>query len=113
VSYLTDLLQHVGNVIKLDTNTHLRLKGKFARVCINLDITKPLPGSLSVSCMGSSLRVPIIYEGLLEVCPLRGGESHQLETCPKLPVRNKIEVFVEKFDTSGIIKAHVPRASGT
>jgi len=60
LDYLAEVLKHVGHVIKLDNNTLLRLKGKFARICINLDITKPLPGSLTLSRMGSCLRVPII-----------------------------------------------------
>ena len=85
MDYLAEILKHVGHVTKLDRNTLLRLEGKFARICINLDITKPLPGSLTVSRMGSSLRVPIIYGGLHEVCLLCGDESHQLESCPKLP----------------------------
>ena len=76
IDYLTDIFKHVGQVIKLDRNTLLRLKGKFAPICINLDITKPLLGSLTVSRLGSSLRVPLIYEGLHEVFPLCGGESH-------------------------------------
>jgi len=113
MEYLAELLKHVGHLIKLDKNTLLRLKGKFVRIYINPDITKALPGSLTVSRMGSFLRVPIIYEGLHEVCPLYGGEPHQLASCPKLPTLKKIEVFVEKFDTSGIVKAHVPGSSSS
>lgn len=66
---LTELLKIVGRVIRVDQNTLLRLKGKFARVCVNLDISKPLPGSLLVSAHGRFLKVPLIYEGLHEVCP--------------------------------------------
>jgi len=66
MDYLAELLKHVGHVFKLDKNTLVRLKGKFAHICINLDITKP-PGSLIMSRMGIFLRVPIIYEGLHEV----------------------------------------------
>ena len=96
LDYLTEVLKHVGQVIRLDNNSLLRLKGKFACICVNLDIIKPLPGSLIVSDMGSCLRVTIIYEGLHEVCPLCEGESHQLESCPKLPEPKKIEVFCGK-----------------
>jgi len=113
MEYLFNLLKHVGNVIKLDHNTLLMLKSKFAPIYFNMDITKPLPGSLTVSCMESCLRVPIIYEGPHEVCPLCGGESHQLESCPKLPTTKKIEVFVEKFDASGIAKAQAPGSSSS
>ena len=62
--YLSVILQHVGSVVRLDQNTLLRLKGKFARVCVNIDITEPLPGSITVQRLGGSVCVPIIYEGL-------------------------------------------------
>ena len=62
----------------------------------------PLPGSLTVQRFESCLRVPIIYEGLHEVCPLCRGASHQLQACPQLPIAQKVEVLVEKFDASGV-----------
>lgn len=80
---LRELLQHVGSIVRVDQNTLLCRKEKFARVCVNLDITKPLPGSLTIVKGDMAMRVPIIYDGLHEVCPLCGGESHQLEVCPK------------------------------
>lgn len=70
---LKELLRHVGKVVRVDQNTLLRLKGKFARVCVNLDITEPLPGSITITTRDLSMRVPIIYEWLHEVCPLCGG----------------------------------------
>lgn len=97
---LSTLLHQVGPVIRVDQNTLLRLKGKFARVCVHIDITRPLPGSLTITRQDRSMRVPLIYEGLHEVCPLCGGESHQLESCPKLPSQKKIQVVVQRFDES-------------
>jgi len=52
VDYLKELLNHVGEVIKIDQNTLLMLKRKFAQVCVNIDITRPLPGSITVSREG-------------------------------------------------------------
>lgn len=96
----------MGSIIRVDQSILLRLKGKFALVYINLDITKTLPGSITIIKGDITVRVPIIYEGLHEVCPLCGGESHQLEVCPKLPAPPKIEVFVEKFDNQGLSQAN-------
>jgi len=42
---------------------------------------------------------------------LCGGNFHQLETCPKLPITEKVEVFVEKFDASSVSKAQTPATS--
>lgn len=72
-------------------------------MCVNLTITKPLLGSITITKGDMTMRVPITYEGPHEVCPLCGGELHQLELCPKLPApKKKIEVFVEKFDNQGL-----------
>lgn len=96
----------MGNIVRVDHNTLLRLKGKFARVCVNIDIIHPLLDSLSISRGGLSTRVPLIYEGLHEVCPLCGGDLHQLESCPNLPVSKQIEVLIERFDAQGVSPAN-------
>ena len=98
---LTNLLKPVGTVIKVDQNTLLRLKGKFAGVCVNIDITEPLPGSLTVSFKGRSMKIPLIYEGLHEVCALCGSDEHQIEACLLLPTQAKRKVRIEKF-SSGV-----------
>lgn len=64
---------------------------------MNIDITEPLSGSLVISYQGRSMKVPLIYEGLHEVCALCGSDSHQIEVCPDLPTQSKIEIVVEKF----------------
>lgn len=100
------MLLHVGNIVRVDQNTFLHLKGKFVQVCVDIDITKPLPGSITITRGAMTMRVLIIYERLHEVCPLCGGESHQLDLCPKLRAPKKIEVFVEKFDNQGLSQAN-------
>lgn len=65
---LSALLKPVGHVIKVDCNTLLRLKGKFARIYVNIYITKPLLGTLVVSFEGKSMKVPLIYEGTRSLC---------------------------------------------
>lgn len=67
-----------------------------------MDITHSLPGSLTIAMGNLSMRVPLNYEGLHEVCPLCGGESHQLETCPQLHAQQKNQVVVQKFEEKSI-----------
>jgi len=101
---LTELLKPIRPIIRVYQNTLLRLKGKFARVYLNIDITHPLPGSLTIAREGLSMRMPLIYKGLYEVCPLCRGESYQLDSCPKPPSQKKIQVVVQIFEdgtTSG------------
>lgn len=59
---LVSLLKPVGTVIKVSQTILLRLKGKlFARVCVNIDVTEPLPGSLVITFKGKFMKVPLIY----------------------------------------------------
>ena len=99
---LIQLLKTIGEVVRVDHNTLLRKKGRFGRVCVNIDVTKPLPGTLSIPTPKTLLKIPITYEGLHEVCALCGGSDHLLELCPRLPVVPNIEVVVEKFEAHGI-----------
>lgn len=94
---LVCLPKPVGKVIKVDQTTLLRLKGKFARVCVNIDVTEPLPGSLVICFQGKSMKVPLIYEGLHVIYALCVSESHQIEVCAYLPLHAKVEIMVEKF----------------
>jgi len=101
---LKQLLQNVGQFIKVDDITLNHSKGKFARVCINIDITKPLRGSLFIPIPNQPrpLEVPISYEGLHEVYAMYGSDAHELEACPETP-KGPIEVIVKKF---GAMKIH-------
>lgn len=101
IKTLTDLLKYVGPIVKV----LLRLKDKFARVCLNINTTQPLPGSLTIVRDGLSMRVSL----LLELCPLCGRDSHQLDSCPKLPSQKRIKVVVRKFDEAdGSPQTEVP-----
>jgi len=97
------LLQDVGHFIKVDDITLNRSKGKFARVCLNIDITKPLRGSLflPIPTQPRPLEVPISYEGLHEVCAWCGSNAHDLDTCPESP-KGPLEIIVERFGATTI-----------
>ena len=99
---LSELLHDVEIITRIEQNTILCLKGKFAPVCVNIDITRPLSSSLTIARQGFSTRIPFIYEGLHEIYPVCGGESHQFESCPNLPMSKKVEVPVERFDAQGV-----------
>jgi len=98
---LKQLLKDVGQFIIVDDITLNRSEGKFARVCVNIDITKPLRGSLFIPVpnQNTPLEVPISYEGLYEVCAVCGSDAHNLEACPQTP-KSPLEVIVEKFEAT-------------
>lgn len=100
---LADILRNVGNMVCVDHNTLLRQKEKFTRVCLNIDISKPLPGTLRIPTPFRELSIPLIYEGLHEVCALCESNAHSLDQCPKVPSFPKIEVIVEPFQSHRIV----------
>ena len=59
-------------------------------------------GSLAIAKGNFSMRVPLIYEGLHELYPLYGGEFDQLDSCLKLPAKQKIQVVVQKFEEKSV-----------
>jgi len=93
---------NLWTVIRIDHNTLLRKKGRFARVYLHLDVSQPLPGTLSIPTHNCPLHIPITYEGLHEVCALCGAPDHLLDHCPSLPIAPKLEVVVKKFRNHAI-----------
>lgn len=65
----------IGRPIKIDTTTSLVSKAKFARMCIEMDITKPLLSKLDEK------EWLIEYEGFHLVCFKCGTYGHRHEQC--------------------------------
>jgi len=70
--------------------------------CLHLDVSQPLPSTLSIPTPNGPLLIPITYEGLHDVCALCGTPDHLLDHCPSLPLAPKLEVVVEKFRNQAI-----------
>ncbi|KAI9072555.1 hypothetical protein K1719_045486 [Acacia pycnantha] len=80
--YNVESLRRIGNMIgkmiKVDRSTSVYDKGGFARICVEIDLKKPLIPTYLV--FGEER--PIIYEGLHQVCLMCGKYGHQKEGCP-------------------------------
>lgn len=93
---LASLMSGVGVFLKVNESTLKWEKGKFARVFLNVYVTKPLRGTLTIHTSVAILHLPISYEGLHEVCAICGNTAHALEACHD-SAKNVFEVVVEKF----------------
>ncbi|KAK7244992.1 hypothetical protein RIF29_39821 [Crotalaria pallida] len=64
-------------MLKIDQLTSIHSKGKFARICVEIDLRKSLIPKINV--MG--LEIHLEYEGLHQICFGCGMYGHKLEQC--------------------------------
>ncbi|CAI0449510.1 unnamed protein product [Linum tenue] len=69
----------VGITVKIEYHTKTLQRGKFARLVIELDMTKPLPTRVALDGFWQ----PIVYENLPHICFDCGRIGHLVESCPK------------------------------
>jgi hypothetical protein len=71
----------IGQTVKVDKNTLLQERGKYARLCVEVDLSKPLLAMFELK--GRHYKVE--YEGLHLLCLSCGRFDHYLGGCPNKP----------------------------
>lgn len=66
-----------GTFLKVDKLTSIHSRGKFARICVELDLDKPLTPFIILR----GHKIPIEYEGLHSICFKCGKYGHKREQC--------------------------------
>ncbi|CAI0400225.1 unnamed protein product, partial [Linum tenue] len=69
----------IGRTVKLDYHTENLERGKFARIPVELDMTKPLATRIRLDGFWQ----PVLYENLPEICFDCGRIVHTEDSCPK------------------------------
>ena len=98
----------IGNVLRIDTHIATETKGKFARICVQIDVNKPLVTAILIGKFEQS----ICYEGIQKLCFGCGRVGHRKESCPYI-IRQKssserTEVRAEGSVPSSPCETHVP-----
>ena len=68
----------IGNVLRVDTHTATKTKGKFAKLCVQIDVNKPLTTVILIG----KFEQPVCYEGIQKLCFGCGRMGHRKEFCP-------------------------------
>ncbi|XP_057419082.1 uncharacterized protein LOC130713325 [Lotus japonicus] len=74
---LLTLASAVGTPIKVDLNTHDMQRGKYARICVEIDLTKPVLGVVGLEGTWYNIE----YEGLHLLCRRCGCYGHLARNC--------------------------------
>ncbi|KAI9105088.1 hypothetical protein K1719_022804 [Acacia pycnantha] len=85
--FLLNLGNVIGKAIRLDIHTAQRARGKFTRMCVELDLTKPLIPEFNVE--GQNLSV--VYESLGMLCTKCGWFGHSRDGCAEFHRKNNGE----------------------
>ncbi|XP_057442366.1 uncharacterized protein LOC130734080 [Lotus japonicus] len=72
----------VGRPVRVDSNTLRAERGKFARICVELDLTLPVIGKVCIE--GHWHRIE--YEGLHVICTSCGCYGHRARECKAAPL---------------------------
>lgn len=80
--YKAEALNHIGkaigNVLRIDTFMVIESRGRFAKLCIQVDVEKPLITAIMIG----KLEQKISYEGIQKLCFGCGHIGHRKENCP-------------------------------
>ncbi|CAN1179462.1 hypothetical protein LINPERHAP2_LOCUS34205, partial [Linum perenne] len=81
----------IGKIVRLDLATAEGSRGRYARVCVEVDVTKPLLGKYMIE----DKVFKVEYESLENVCFDCGYYEHKRENCSLSGPQRKKEVVKE------------------
>ncbi|XP_057444481.1 uncharacterized protein LOC130736701 [Lotus japonicus] len=76
-SYLLSIARAIGRPVKVDMNTLNAERGRFARICVELDLSLPVVGKVCLE----GYWYKIEYEGLHVICTKYGCYGHRSREC--------------------------------
>ena len=81
--------ESLGKVLRIDAHTTMEARGKYARLCIQIDINKPLINTILIG----RFEQPVTYKGIHKLCFSCERIVHKVDACPykewETPVENE------------------------
>ena len=75
---LKEIGGNIGNVLRIDSYTAMEARGKYARLCIQVDVNKPL---INIVIIGR-FEQGVTYEGIQRLCFSCGRVGHKADSFP-------------------------------
>ena len=75
---LKEIGESIVKVLRIDTHTAMEARGRYFRLCVQVDINKPLVNSLLIG----RFEQVVTYEGIHKLCFSCGRIGHKVEACP-------------------------------
>lgn len=82
----------IGPILRIDSHTANGERGRFARLCIQVNLEKPLIRTVYLRKLAQCVQ----YEGINALCFSCGRIGHKVETCPYLIRAASIEAAKER-----------------
>ncbi|XP_058198417.1 uncharacterized protein LOC131313939 [Rhododendron vialii] len=82
---LKEISEKLVKSLKVDNNTIVTARGSYARICVEMDLSKPLPPSIAMEKFDYYLE----YEHLHLICFAFGRVGHRRENCGVASATNK------------------------
>ncbi|KAG7591715.1 Zinc finger CCHC-type [Arabidopsis thaliana x Arabidopsis arenosa] len=96
-SILMGIAQGLGHPVKVDLTTLKFERARFARVCVEVNLRKPLKGTVMVN----GERYYVSYEGLNAICSKCGLFGHLVHNCPQSVSEKRMEVTSQNVPMTG------------
>lgn len=78
---LSKILKPIGRLIKLDPTLEEVSKGIFVKVCLEVDVSKPLKMKIKYFRDDSIYECFIDYENITNICYRCGSHYHKFDSC--------------------------------
>ncbi|KAL0002179.1 hypothetical protein SO802_015960 [Lithocarpus litseifolius] len=108
---LKQIGEAIGKVLRIDTHTAMEARGKYARLCIQVDVDKPLVNTVLIG----KFEQAVMYEGINKLCFACGRIGHKKEMCPHTIRRDVLppekEASSTKVSSTSPRKMHVSGGS--
>ena len=101
----------LGTMLKIDQNTSIHSRGKFARICVEINLRRKLVPAILV--LGREFKVE--YEGLHLICFNCGQYGHRMEICMETVVApaKTAEVATVEANMEGMEGENLPLDQGS